>query len=283
MIAITGANGQLGQLVVKSLTGKINASEIVALVRNKAQAAELDALGVTIREADYDDVASYVKALEGVEKVLLISSNAIGRRTAQHNNVIEAAKSVGVKQLVYTSLLKADTSPMLLAEEHKETEKLLGESGLATTILRNGWYVENYTDNLAASLEYGVLTGAAKEGVISAATRQDYAEAAANVLTQTGHENKTYELAGDAGFSLEQLAEQASQVTGKPLAPRFIGQSDFAAFLTQVGLPEGFAAMLADSEYRITQGWLEDNSKTLSKLLGRPTTSLATVLKARFN
>lgn len=281
MIAITGANGQLGRLVINSLIEKTQASNIVALVRSLDDSQFLTDLGVEAREADYDRPETLTEALVGVEKLLLISSNAVGQRVPQHKAVIEAAKNAGIGLFAYTSILKADTSPLMLAEEHKVTEALIRESGLPAVILRNGWYTENYTQSLQAAVAAGAVVGAAGDGVFHTASRKDYADAAASVLTTSKDQaGKVYELAGDEGFTLREYAAAIGAKIGKSLEFNNLAADEFAEVLQGVGIPEGFAQALADSEIHAQQGWLADNSKTLSTLLGRPTSSLTDSIAA---
>ena len=227
MIAITGATGQLGHYVIKSLMKTVPASQIVAIVRNPAKAQALTAQGITVRQADYGDEAALTSALQGVEKLLLISSSEVGQRAPQHRNVINAAKAADVKFIAYTSLLHADSSPLGLADEHIETEKMLADSGIVYTLLRNGWYSENYLASAPAALEHGVFI--------------------------------------------------------KPITYQNLSEADFAAALKSVGLPDGLADMLADSDVGASKGGLFDDSKTLSKLIGRPTTTLAESVSHLFN
>ena len=279
MIAITGATGQLGQHVIESLLKTVPASQIVAIVRNPAKATALSQLGITVRQADYSDEAAFTTALQGIDKLLLISSSEVGQRAPQHRNVINAAKAAHVKFIAYTSLLHADTSPLGLADEHVATEKMLAESGIAYALLRNGWYTENYLASAPAALEHGVFIGAAGEGKIASATRADYAAAAARVISEEGHAGKTYELAGDAGWTLSQLAAELAKQSGKKVVYQNLSEADFAAALKGFGLPAGLAEMLADSDVGASKGGLFDDSHTLSKLIGRPTTSLADSVK----
>ena len=279
MIAITGANGQLGQHVIESLLKTVPASQIVAIVRNPAKATALSQQGITVRQADYSDEAAFTTALQGIDKLLLISSSEVGQRAPQHRNVINAAKAAHVKFIAYTSLLHADTSPLGLADEHVATEQMLAESGIAYALLRNGWYTENYLASAPAALEHGVFIGAAGEGKIASATRADYAAAAARVISEDGHAGKTYELAGDAGWTLSQLAAELAKQSGKKVVYQNLSEADFAAALKGVGLPAGLADMLADSDTGASKGGLFDDSHTLSKLIGRPTTSLADSVK----
>lgn len=274
MIAVTGANGQLGRLVIDALLKRVAASQIVALVRTPEQADELEQLGVELRHADYDKPETIKSALEGVSKLLLISGNMIGERVRQHKAVITAARQAGVTLLAYTSILHADKSPLQLSEEHKATEQLITQSGLPYVLLRNGWYNENYSSGITGSLAAGAITGAMHEGHIASAARADYAEAAAVVLTESGHVGKIYELAGDQSFSLQTLAEQVTEISGKTLLTNYVSEQQYAEFLTQVGVPAGFAALLADAEIQANGGWLNDQSGTLSTLIGRPTTPM---------
>ncbi|EPI9049078.1 NAD(P)H:quinone oxidoreductase [Escherichia coli] len=283
MIAITGATGQLGHYVIESLKKTVPVSQIVAIVRNPAKAQALAAQGITVRQADYGDEAALTSALQGVEKLLLISSSEVGQRAPQHRNVINAAKAAGVKFIAYTSLLHADTSPLGLADEHIETEKMLADSGIVYTLLRNGWYSENYLASAPAALEYGVFIGAAGDGKIASATRADYAAAAARVISEAGHEGKVYELAGDSAWTLTQLAAELTKQSGKQVTYQNLSEADFAAALKSVGLPDGLADMLADSDVGASKGGLFDDSKTLSKLIGRPTTTLAESVSHLFN
>lgn len=274
-IAITGATGQLGRLVINKLKEKVSPSEIIALARNTAKASDL---GVTVREANYEKPATLEQALSGVETLLLISSSEVGKRATQHRNVIKAAKNTGVKRIVYTSLLHADSSPLSLAEEHRATEAELKESGIPYTILRNGWYSENYAGSIPGALAGGAFIGSAGEGKISSATRPDFAEAAVVVLTGEGHEGKIYELAGDDAYTLSDLAAEVTRQTGKTIPYKNLSEADYADALTGFGLPDGLAQAIAGWDTDASQGALFDDSRQLSTLIGRPTTSLSTVV-----
>ena len=272
-IAITGATGQLGRLAVAA-TKALGAAP-VALVRSPEKAADL---GVEARAFDYETPDQ--AALKGVDTLVLISSNEVGKRFPQHKAVIEAAKAAGVKRIIYTSLLKGDASPMKLADEHIAAEAALKASGLAYTILRNGWYTENLTGALAPAIEHGAIIGSAGEGRYSGAARKDYAEAIAVTATGSGHENKVYELAGDTAFTGAELAAEVAKQAGKPVAYVNLPEGDYAKALEGFGLPAGFAAILADSDAQTAKGALFDDSKTLSRLIGRPTTPFAATVAA---
>ena len=274
-IGVTGATGQLGRLVVEKLKQKVAADSVVALVRNPEKAADLC---VEARAFDYTKPESLVASLKGIDKLLLISGNEIGQRLPQHKAVIEAAKQAGVKQITYTSILHADSSPLGLAGEHLGTEVAIKESGLTYTILRNGWYTENYTGSAKGAVGAGAFIGNAGDGKIASAARVDYAEAAAVVLAGEGHENKTYELAGDEAYTLTELAAEISRQTGKIVPYNNLTETQYADILKSFGLPAGLAEMLADSDTGASKGGLFDDSRALSKLIGRPSTPLAIVL-----
>ncbi|WP_313097814.1 SDR family oxidoreductase [Atlantibacter hermannii] len=280
MIAVTGATGQLGQLVINELLATHNTQDLVAIVRNPAKAQALAQKGVQVREADYGNSAALAQALQGVEKLLLISSSEVGQRAPQHRNIINAAKSAGVQLIAYTSLLHADTSPLGLRAEHIETENDLAQSGIPFVLLRNGWYSENYLASVPAALEHGAFIGSAGDGKIASASRQDYAAAAAKVLSLDNQAGKVYELAGDEAWTLTELAEKLSALTGKSVVYQNLSEADFAAALQNAGLPEGFARLLADSDVGASKGGLYDDSHQLSRLIGRPTTSIDDSLKA---
>ncbi|MCI4184660.1 SDR family oxidoreductase [Dickeya dianthicola] len=275
-IAVTGATGQLGQLVIDKLKQKVSDSEIVALVRTPAKAEHL---GVSAREADYTRPETLDLALQGIDTLLLISGNEIGQRAKQHANVIKSAIKNGVKRIVYTSLLHADESPLNLAPEHIETENDIKGSGLSYTILRNGWYSENYTASIGPALGLGAFYGSAGEGKISSAPREDYAEAAVEVLTSPGHDGKTYELAGDEFYTLADLAAEISRQAGKDIPFIDIPESEYAAALKSAGLPEGFADAIASWDTGASQDALFDDSHQLSALIGRATTPISVSVK----
>ncbi|MDE8753498.1 SDR family oxidoreductase [Pectobacterium polaris] len=280
MIAITGASGQLGRLVIAQLLEKVPASDIVALVRDVNKVADLSAKGVQVKAADYNQPEALASALQDVDKVLLISSSEVGQRAVQHRNVIDAAVKAGVKLVAYTSLLHADKSPLALAAEHQQTEALLKASGLPHVLLRNGWYTENYAASIPAALEHGVFIGSAGEGKIASATREDFAAAAVAVLTQEGQAGKVYELAGDEPYTLAELAAEISKQSGKNIGYQNLSEAEFAGVLVSAGLPEGFAQIIADSDTGASKGGLFDDGKQLSSLIGRPTTPLSAVVKA---
>lgn len=279
MIIVTGASGQLGRLVIEVLLKILPASEIVAAVRNPEKVADLAARGVQVRQADYDQPASLASAFKGADKLLLISASEVGRRVPQHRAVIDAAKAAGIGLLAYTSILHADTSPLPLAAEHKETESLIRASGLPAVILRNSWYTENYLAGIPAALKYGVLLGSAGAGKIASAARADYAEAAAAVLTQVNQAGRIYELAGDEAYTLGELAGEIAQQSGKAVAYQNLPESEFKAALLGAGLPDGLATLLAESDVGAAQGGLFDDSRQLSQLIGRPTTPLAELVR----
>lgn len=280
MIAITGATGQLGRLVIAELLQTLPASAIVAAVRSPDKAKDLAARGVQVREADYGRPETLDTAFNGVEKLLLISSSEVGQRVPQHRAVIDAARRRGVSLVAYTSLLHADTSILGLAGEHRQTEAALQASGLPAVILRNGWYAENYMSGLQAALAHGVIMGSAGAGRIAAAARADYAAAAAAVLCKDAQAGRVYELVGDAAFTMDELAAEIARQSGKPVRYQDMVAADYAMALRNVGLPDAFADLLADCDVGVSQGALFDDSRELSGLIGRATTPLSDVVAA---
>lgn len=278
-IAVTGATGQLGRLIVADLLQKVPAHNVVAIVRNPDAAKDIAEKGVDVRVADYDDATALNSALQGVGRLVFVSASEVGKRVPQHRNIIEAAKAAGMKLVAYTSLLHADSTPLPLAPEHRETEAMLKASGLNVVILRNGWYTENYLGSVGAALEHGATIGAAGEGKVASATRADFAAAAAAVITSNEDQaGKTYELAGDSAYSLSELAAEISRQSGKPVVYNDMPQNDYAKALESFGLPAPFAAMLAECDALAKDGALFSDSKALSTLIGRPTTTLETAV-----
>lgn len=269
---VTGATGQLGRMVIEKLKERISSDSIVALVRSPQKAADL---GVEAREFDYNKPENLANALKNIDSLLLISANEIGQRANQHKNVIEAAKKAGVKWIVYTSILHADTSTLSLAEEHLATETLIKESGIQYTLLRNGWYTENYTGSVQGAVAGGAFLGSAGYGKIASAVRADFAEAAAVVLSGQNHQGKIYELAGDEAYTLADLASEITKQTGKEIPYKNLPENEYAGILKSFGLTEGYANAIAGWDISASKGDLFDNTHQLSKLIGKPTTPLA--------
>lgn len=273
---VTAATGQLGQHVVAELARRVGPAAVVAVVRSPDKAAGLFPEGVEVRAGDYDKPDTLDRALAGADRLLLISSNAVGARVPQHANVIDAAKRAGLKRIAYTSLLHADRSTLGLADEHRETEALLRASGIPTTLLRNGWYTENYAASIPPALEHGGFLGAAGEGRISAAAREDYAVAAAAALIGDAEGGDVvHELAGDHGFTLAEFAAELSRQARRAIPYVNLAEGEYRAALVQAGLPGPVADMIANSDAAAANGALFDESGTLARLIGRPTTPFA--------
>lgn len=274
-ILVTGASGHLGRLVVTELLARGTApDQIIATARTPEAIADLGTLGVIVRRADYSDPQTLKEAFAGADRVLLVSSSEVGSRSEQHRNVIDAALDAGVELLAYTSILRADTSTLLLAREHQATESMIVESGLPYVFLRNSWYHENYTEQIATALEHHAVLGSAGEGRVSAASRADYAAAAAAVLVGDGPWNRSYELAGDTAYTMAEYAATLSRLSGQDVAYVDQPAADYQAVLESVGLPAPVAQILAGADLGLGRGELLDESGTLSDLIGRPTTSL---------
>ena len=279
---VTGATGQLGRLVIDTLLETVPASAIVAGMRDPAKDEEaanaLRQRGVEIRAADYTQPETLASALAGVDRLLLISSSENGKRRAQHRNVINAAKDAGVGLIAYTSVLHADTSPLSLAEEHRDTEAALAGAGVPFVLLRNGWYTEVFTWRLPPALKHGVFMGAAGEGRISSAARADYARAAATVLAGGDHAGRTYELAGDASFTLAEVVAVAAEASGKPITYQNLTPEEFRSAAVKAGVPEMLATLLSDIDASVAKGALFDNGGELARLIRRPTTPFQTTI-----
>lgn len=278
-LVVTGATGSYGRLVVRSLLDRgVSADQIVAGGRNLDKLADLAERGVRTARVDYDDPASLNEAVKGAERVLIVSGTDIGKRVAQHTAVARAAQEAGAAVL-YTSGPHADTSSIQLLGEHRETEASITALGVPFTVLRNGWYFENYTAQIPSYLQHGTVLGSAGDGRISGAARADLAEAAAVVLTEDGHEGATYELGGDS-FSLSELAASVSEHSGTPVVYTDLPVEEFAKALEGAGLPAAIAAMLADTDRGIRAGDLLIETGDLARLIGRSPATLADAVVA---
>jgi NAD(P)H dehydrogenase (quinone) len=270
---ITGASGHLGRLVVEQLLAAgTPPAQIVATGRDVDKLADLARNGVTVRRADFADPSTLDDAFVGADAMLLVSTTTVGERFDNARNAIDAAARAGVSRIVYTSIVNASTAQMTLADAHRRTEDYLRDSGSAFVILRNGWYLENYTEQLPMIIQYHALLGSAHDGLVSAASRRDYAAAAAAVLTQDGHLGATYELGGTP-FTLTELAATISDVLGTHIAYQDMSVADYTGVLTAAGLPPEMAAAVADADAGLARGELFTASDDLVKLIGRPATT----------
>jgi len=278
-IVVTGATGHLGRLTVQALLARgVDPAIITATGRNSERLADVATLGVRTALADFDDVGSLKQAFEGADKVLLVSGTDLGSRAAQHANVIDVARTAGVGFIAYTSAPHADTTALLLAVEHRATEELIEASGLPHAFLRNGWYVENYTDQLTTTLEHGVVLGSAGDGRVSVAPRSDYAEAAAAVLATDGHDGQVYELGGDESVTLSDIASAIAAAAGQPVTYQDVSAAAHLEVLLGAGLPAVVAEILVDADRAIAAGELEVTTGDLSRLIGHPTVPMATAV-----
>lgn len=278
-VGVTGATGNLGELVVDQLLAESAVKDVISIARDPQKAAPLKARGAAVRQGDYALPETLVPALQGVTRLLLISGSDLGQRVAQHRAVIDAAKRANVEFIAYTSVLRADSSTLPIADEHRETEALLRASGLSYAILRNGWYIENYTERLAMPLQYGAFIGAAGNGRIAAAARADYAAAAARVLVGEGHEGKTYELTGDQAFTMSELAAAVSARFGRDIPYRNLPDAQFRGALAHAGLPSEIVDLLVATDLAIERGDLDRASADLHRLIGRRSRTLEDVLR----
>lgn len=272
-LLVTGATGQLGSYVVEALLKTVPADQLAVSVRDPKKAEHLRARGVDIRQADFTSPTSLATAFAGIDKLLLISSSD-GDRVAQHTAAIEAAKAAGVSFIVYTSAPNAQESSFFLVNDHRATENAIIASGISYSILRNNWYLENEAGSIkgaAAGAPWLTMGGSGKVGW---ALRQDYAEAAANVLSGTGHENKTYELAGKL-ITYDELAAITGEVLGKDVPVQHVDEATYSEAMTAVGVPEAVLPFLVGVQTAIANGSLAVESNDLEALLGRKTTPLS--------
>ena len=273
-LVVTAATGQLGRLVVSSLLSNgVDPGQIVATGRSSERLTTFAQRGVRVAELDYNKPADGVISVG--DTVLLISGSEVGQRIDQHRNVIELARSAGAARIVYTSVLRADRTTLAIAPEHVATEDILKASGLAWTILRNGWYNENYEQTFAQAAQHGVVITSAGDGRISSAARQDFAEAAAAVLTGEGHDGTTYELAGDTAFTMRELADTFTAVLGRPITLQNLTSEDHRSALLSAGLEEPTAGFLVLLDRNTADGELRTDTKDLSRLIGHATTPIA--------
>jgi NAD(P)H dehydrogenase (quinone) len=271
---VAGASGQLGKLVLDELLTRVDAGSVVAFGRDVAKLADHAASGVEVRAMDYDQPDALPAQLAGIDRLLLISGSALGQRPRQHAAVIDAARQAGVSYLLYTSILKADSTPIKLGAEHKATEEALAASGIAHDVARLGWYSENYMGSLPIQVQMGTITGSQGTGRVSSASRADYAAGLATILV-TGTGGETHDLAGDDSWTMADFAAELGRQAGKDIAYVDMGEAEYAASLEAVGLPPYVAAVVANSAYATSLGALENDSRTLSRLTGRPTTPIA--------
>lgn len=280
-IVVTGATGQLGRLIVQHLLADgVSAADVVATGRRVERLADLTEQGVRVVESDYTRPETLVEAFTGADTLMLVSGSEVGQRTAQHRNAIEAAQTAGVRRIVYTSVLHADRSALPVAPEHVETEALLRESGLVVTLLRNGWYTENYLGDLAQAAESGVIVSGVGDGRVASATRDDYAAAAAAVLSSEGHDGKVYELTGDVAWDYDDLAAAATEVLGRPVSYQRVTVDEHRAGLEAAGLDVGTIGFVIAMDENTANGELADVTGDLRTLIGRPTTPLVDALRA---
>lgn len=279
-IAVTGATGPFGRHAIDTLLERMPAGEIVAVVRDRSKAGELEAKGAQVRVATYDDTTSLDEALAGVDTVLLVSGNEVGKRVQQHSNVIDAAKAAGATRVVYTSAPKATDTDLVLAPEHAATEEYLRSSGIGFTVVRNNWYTDNYGAQLSQWEQTGEILAAVGDGRVASATRAELAEGAALVAATEGHEGQVYEFGGDAAWNYDELAAAASTVLGREVTYRPVSADELVAALTANGVHQGTAGFVAALDSNIAGGALDTATGDLSRVLGRAATTLEEGLRA---
>jgi NAD(P)H dehydrogenase (quinone) len=287
MILVTGATGQYGTKAIEHLLRKgVEPQHLAALVRDAGKAQHLRDQRIDLRVGDYSDSESLRQALQGVDTLLLVSSNDRGaaeNRTAHHVNVINAAKEANVKHLVYTSFVRKpgfETSAIAAFQQaHAQTEQAIQDSGLTYTILQNGIYLEMIPRLVGDKVvETGLIMLPAQEGKASWVLREELAEAAAHVLTTAGHENQRYVLTNTEATSFKNVAQELSSQLGKEVHYLSPTVEAFQATLTQAGVPELYIGMFATWARALAQGLLDVEDMTLASFLGRKPTTTAQFL-----
>lgn len=280
-IIVTAASGQLGRLAVEALLARGAAPEsIVATSRDLTKLAGFADRGVHTAVLDYTRPETITAVVQADDVVVLISSDAVGRRFDQHKAVIDAAAEARAARVIYTSVLQATTSPLVLAPEHKATEEYLATSGVPATVLRNGWYTENYAGEVASARQSGVVSASVGDGRVASASRADYAEAIAVAALDDSTSGRTFELSGDHAWDWNEFAEAVSSITGTPVAYESLTPEQHAERLTGFGLDEGTVGFVVALDGGIRDGLLAETSGDLSRLIGRPTTPLVEGLAA---
>jgi NAD(P)H dehydrogenase (quinone) len=278
-IVVTGATGHLGHLVVEKLLERgIAPDEVVATGRALDRIADLADRGVRTAALDYAE-PHLDGILEAGDTLLLVSGSEPGGRVALHRGVIEAAVKGGARRIVYTSAPKADDTTLVLAPDHAGTEQVLRTAGVPFTILRNNWYIENYAASLPRILAAGEVLGSAGDGRVASATRADYAEATAVVLTTDGHDDAVYELSGDSAWTFGEFAAALSSLVGREIAYRPVGSQEHLEALRAAGLDEGTAGFVVALDGNIRDGELDLVRPDLSRLVGHPVPALADQLR----
>lgn len=282
-IAITGATGHFGTLVMESLLKSVPAGDLVVSVRNPEKASDLKARGVEVRHGDFDKPETLDVAFAGVDRLLIISADGDNEtRIRQHKAAVDAAVKAGVGFIAYTSVGLADKSELFLAEVHRITEEAIRATGIPYSFLRNNWYLENEIGSIQGVLAGAPWVTSAGAGKVGWAARQDYAEAAANVLTGEGHENTVYELSGKP-LSQEELTQIISDVIGKEIKVLQVDDEAYASTMSEVGVPEAALPFVVAIQRGIREGWLDIDSNDLEKLLKRPATPLADGIRNMIN
>jgi NAD(P)H dehydrogenase (quinone) len=284
-ILVTGATGNIGRLTLQHLLKRVPASDLVGLARDPAKAAELSAEGIEIRTADYLDYAGLVRSFAGIEKIMLVSATAFSDRNRAHENVINAAQEAGVRHIVYMPIIRKVGSAFSLSnvtEEDRFVEEKLSSSGLAHTLVRHPPFIESIEFYIGSdAVDKGVRTPAG-DGKAAFASREDLAEAHATVLSEAGHEGKTYSLHGDPALSFEDIARLLSVISGKPVPHLPHSDEEHLAHLAALGLPEPVAQFALSWTQGVNRGEWDEISGDLERLLGRKPKTAAEFLRAKF-
>ncbi|MFN8333932.1 MAG: SDR family oxidoreductase [Cyclobacteriaceae bacterium] len=288
-VLITGATGQLGTATIDFLLAKYKTDNIIALARNADKAASLKSKGIEVKIGDYDDYNSLLQATKGVKTMLLISSSEMTKsRAIHHINAINAAKENGVKHIIYTGFIRTHddpTSPLwFIAKDHVETEKYLKESGINYTLFENGFYLDMLMDFIGKNIvDTKTIFIPAGNGKINFVLRDEIAEALANVLTTTGHENKTYNIGIEQPVSFDEIAGYITDITGVSISYVSPEPDVYIQTLLKYGVPEMYARMFSAFAVAFAANAMNVPTTDLTKLLGRKPTSVNQFINSFFN
>ena len=280
---VTGATGKFGTKVVETLLKTVPASQLAVSVRKPEKAEGLRARGVEVRQGDFDHPQSLDSAFAGIDRLLIISADGDNEtRIRQHRDAVAAAERAGVKFIAYTSLVNATESKNLFAPTHQATEEAILKTGIPYSFLRNNWYLENEIPGIQGVLAGAPWVTSAGDGRVGWALQQDYAEAAATVLSGNGHENKIYELSGKS-LTQEEFVSLLGSVLGKEVTVQQVDDTTYADIMKNAGIPDFVIPILVDIQKSIREGTLDFESNDFEKVLGRPATPIKEALTQILN
>jgi NAD(P)H dehydrogenase (quinone) len=281
-VIVTGAAGHLGRLVADQLLERLAPERVVLVTRRPEALRELRARGADVRYGDFDDPASLPDAFAGGRRMLLISTDAVGRRVRQHRAAIDAAATAGVGHVVFTSIVNpvAANPNGANAWEQGTTEAMLHRSGLAWTVLRFGNFAELQLPHAGTAVQNGRLITNSGDGRVVPISRRDCAEAAAITLTTDGHTGKTYQITGPQALSPSDLAELYADLSGQPVKVVQLSDTMLTWVLVGIGTPVPTAWGIAAYGRAVRHGYFDVLDPAFERLTGHPPVALRDVLIA---